>query len=114
MAAKIKCNDKVIILTGKDKGKVGIVKSTLSKNKVIVNGINIVKKHQKPIPDQNIPGGIIEKELGIHISNVAIFNTFTEKSDRIGFRFEKGKKIRFFKSNKKKLNNLEIDNGKIV
>lgn len=114
MAVKIKCNDKVIILAGKDKGKIGIVKSKISKNKIIVNGINIVKKHQKPIPNQNIVGGIINKESGIHISNVAIFNTFTKKSDRIGFKFEKGKKIRFFKSNKKLLDNMESDNDKIT
>jgi len=108
MAAKIRCNDKVIILTGKDKGKISIVRKVLSKNKVIVDNVNVVKKHQKSVPAQNKPGGIISKELGIHISNIAIFNSITKKSDRIGFRFEKGKKIRFFKSNKKMLNNIGL------
>ncbi|HXK00332.1 MAG TPA: 50S ribosomal protein L24 [Buchnera sp. (in: enterobacteria)] len=108
MAAKIRCNDKVVVLTGKDKGKIGIVKKILSKNKVIVDGVNLVKKHQKSVPAQNKPGGIISKELGIHISNVAIFNSITKKSDRIGFRFENSKKVRFFKSNKKTLNNMEL------
>ena len=114
MAKKIRRNDKIIILTGKDKGKIGIIKSRISNNKIIINGINVVKKHQKPIPNQNITGGIIKKELGLHISNVAIFNNSTEKLDRIGFRFEQKKKVRFFKSNKKTLKNLESNNGKIV
>lgn len=108
MANKIRCNDKVIILAGKDKGKIGIVKILLSSNRIIVEGVNVVKKHQKSVPAQNKPGGIISKELGIHISNVAIFNSITEKADRIGFRFEKGKKVRFFKSNKKTLHNVGL------
>lgn len=108
MANKIRCNDKVIILAGKDKGKIGIVKRLLSSNRIIVEGVNVVKKHQKSIPAQNKPGGIISKELGIHISNVAIFNSITEKADRIGFRFEEGKKVRFFKSNKKTLHNVGL------
>jgi len=101
MASKLRRNDEVIILTGKDKGKKGIIKNILSLNKVIINGLNLVKKHQKPIPSQNKVGGIIEKEAPIHISNIAILNPESNKSDRIGFRFEKGKKVRFFKSNKK-------------
>ncbi|CAL4043911.1 50S ribosomal protein L24 [Buchnera aphidicola] len=107
MAAKIRCNDKVIVLSGRDKGKISIVKKVLSNNKLIVDGINLVKKHQKSIPAKNKPGGIISKESGIHVSNLAIFNSTTEKADRIGFRFEKGKKVRFFKSNNKTLNNME-------
>lgn len=105
MAAKIRCNDKIIVLTGKDKGKISIVKKVLSENRVIVDGVNLVKKHQKAVPAQNKSGGIVSKELGIHVSNIAIFNSITKKSDRIGFRFEEGKKVRFFKSNKKTLNN---------
>ncbi|MCW5196410.1 50S ribosomal protein L24 [Buchnera aphidicola (Pemphigus obesinymphae)] len=108
MANKIRCNDKVVILAGKDKGKIGIVKRLLSSNRIIVEGINVVKKHQKSVPAQNKPGGIISKESGIHISNVAIFNSITEKADRIGFRFEEGKKVRFFKSNKKNLHNVGL------
>ncbi|AEO08845.1 50S ribosomal protein L24 [Buchnera aphidicola str. Ak (Acyrthosiphon kondoi)] len=101
MASKLRRNDAVIILTGKDKGKTSTIKDILSVNKVIVNGLNLIKKHQKPVPSQNKSGGILEKEAPIHISNIAILNPETNKSDRIGFRFEKGKKVRFFKSNRK-------------
>ncbi|AEO08282.1 50S ribosomal protein L24 [Buchnera aphidicola] len=101
MASKLRRNDAVIILTGKDKGKKSNIKKILSSNKAIVNKINLIKKHQKPIPSQNQNGGIIEREAPIHISNLAIFNPESNKSDRVGFRLEEGKKIRFFKSNKK-------------
>ncbi|QCI17890.1 50S ribosomal protein L24 [Buchnera aphidicola (Acyrthosiphon lactucae)] len=101
MASKLRRNDSVIIITGKDKGKTGIIKSFLSLKKVIINGLNLIKKHQKPIPSQNKNGGIVEKEAPIHISNIAILNPESNKSDRIGFRFEEGKKVRFFKSNSK-------------
>ncbi|AAM68037.1 50S ribosomal protein L24 [Buchnera aphidicola] len=101
MALKLRRNDEIIILTGKDKGKKGIIKNILSSNKAIVNGLNLVKKHQKPLPSQNKNGGILEKEAPIQISNIAIFNPELKKADRIGFRFEEGKKVRFFKSNKK-------------
>ncbi|QFQ32315.1 50S ribosomal protein L24 [Buchnera aphidicola] len=99
MAFKFRQNDEVIILTGKEKGKKSFIKNILSSNKVIVQGLNLVKKHQKPIPSQNKNGGIIEKEAPIHISNIAILNPESKKSDRVGFRFEEGKKVRFFKSN---------------
>ncbi|MGK2959608.1 MAG: 50S ribosomal protein L24 [Candidatus Malihini olakiniferum] len=98
MAAKIRRDDKVIILTGKDKGKRGKVKTVLSSGKIVIEGINLVKKHQKPIPALNQPGGIVEKEAAIQLSNVALFNAATGKADRVGFRFEGGKKVRFFKS----------------
>ncbi|MDT9587644.1 MAG: 50S ribosomal protein L24 [Candidatus Arsenophonus melophagi] len=101
MATKIRCDDDVIVLTGKDKGKRGKVKQVLASRKVIVEKINLVKKHQKPLPALNQPGGIIEKEAAIDISNVAIFNVNTGKADRVGFRFQEGKKVRFFKSNSK-------------
>ena len=91
MAAKIRRDDEVIVITGKDKGKRGKVKNVLSAGKV--------KKHQKPVPALNQPGGIVEKEAAIQVSNVAIFNATTGKADRVGFRFEDGKKVRFFKSN---------------
>ncbi|MGP1953893.1 MAG: 50S ribosomal protein L24 [Arsenophonus sp. NC-TX2-MAG3] len=100
MATKIRRNDDVIVLAGKDKGKRGKVKQVLSSGKIIVEGINLVKKHQKPIPAMNQPGGIIEREAAIDVSNVAIFNVArTGKADRVGFRIEDGKKVRFFKSN---------------
>lgn len=99
MARKIKCNDDVVVLTGRDRGKRGKVKFILTKkNQVIVTGVNLVKKHQKPIPDRNQPGSILKKEAPIDLSNVAIFNPILKKSDRVGFKKDKGKKVRFFKS----------------
>jgi large subunit ribosomal protein L24 len=98
VADKIRRNDEVIVISGKDKGKKGKV-TKVSAGKVVVEGINIVKKHQKPVPALGQKGGIVEKELAINSSNVAIFNTATGIADRVGFRFEEGKKIRFFKSN---------------
>ncbi|MFB6434996.1 MAG: 50S ribosomal protein L24 [Candidatus Malihini olakiniferum] len=100
MAVKIRRNDEVIVLTGKDKGKRGKVKNVLSSSKILVEGINLVKKHQKPVPTLNQIGSIIEKEAAIQLSNVALFNSETGKASRVGFRFEAGKKIRFFKSTK--------------
>ena len=100
MANKIRRDDAVVVLTGKDKGKTGkALKVLVAEDRVYVSGINFVKKHQKPIPALNTPGGIVEKEASIHVSNVAIFNPKTGKADRVGFRFEDGKKVRFFKSN---------------
>lgn len=98
MAAKIRRGDEIIVLVGKDKGKKGKVSKVLATGKVIVEGINLVKKHQKPIPQMGVLGGIVEKEAAIEISNVALFNEATGKADRVGFRFEDGKKVRFFKS----------------
>lgn len=100
MASKIRRDDEVIILAGKDKGKTGKVTRVLvEKSKVFVDGVNLVKKHQKPVPQLQQPGGIVEKEAPIHVSNVAIVNPATGKADRVGFRMEDGKKVRFFKSN---------------
>ncbi|URJ30252.1 50S ribosomal protein L24 [Blochmannia endosymbiont of Camponotus sp.] len=99
-AAKIKRNDEVIILSGKDKGKKGKVKHIFyDKGRAIVTGINLIKKHQKPNPNKNQPGGIIEKEASVDLSNIAIFNTTLNKADRVGFKIKNGKKIRIFKSN---------------
>jgi large subunit ribosomal protein L24 len=95
---KIKCNDEVIVITGKDKGKRGTVSRLVGDNKVIVSGINIIKKHTKPNPNAGIAGGIVEKEAAMDISNVAIFNPETSKADRVGFLVEEGKKKRIFKS----------------
>ncbi|MCM2681424.1 50S ribosomal protein L24 [Echinimonas agarilytica] len=100
MAAKIRKGDEIIVLAGKDKGKRGEVEQVLVEaNKVVVKGVNLVKKHQKPNPYQQVEGGIIEKEAPLHISNVAIYNAETGKADRVGFRVEDGKKVRIFKSN---------------
>ncbi|QDP02485.1 50S ribosomal protein L24 [Thalassotalea sp. PS06] len=100
MASKIHQNDEVVILAGKDKGKSGKVTKVLpAEGKVFVEGINLVKKHQKAVPQLEQAGGIITKEAAIDVSNVAIKNPATGKADRVGFRFEDGKKVRFFKSN---------------
>ncbi|KFZ36368.1 50S ribosomal protein L24 [Shewanella mangrovi] len=99
MAAKIRRDDEVIVLAGKDKGKRGKVTDVLSTGQLIVAGVNLVKKHQKPNPQLGVTGGIIDKEAPIQASNVAIFNPATGKADRVGFRIEDGKKVRFFKSN---------------
>ncbi len=100
MANKIRRDDEVIVIAGKDKGKRGKVTQVLvEEGKVIVEGVNLVKKHQKPNPYLQIQGGIIEREAAVDASNVAIFNSETGKADRVGFREEDGKKVRFFKSN---------------
>ncbi|RJG50688.1 50S ribosomal protein L24 [Motilimonas pumila] len=99
MAAKIIRDDEVIVLAGKDKGKTGKVTKVLPNGKVFVEGVNIIKKHTKANPQAGVAGGIVEKEAAIDVSNVAILNPTTGKADRIGFRIEDGKKVRFFKSN---------------
>lgn len=97
---KIKKGDEVILLTGRDKGKRGTVLKLMDDNKVLVERINVAKKHQKPVPAKDISGGIIEKEMPVHISNVALYNPETDKGDRVGFRvLEDNRKVRYFKSN---------------
>jgi len=96
---KIKKNDDVIVIAGKDKGNRGNVLRVLGEY-LLVGGINKVKKHQKPNPVKGLAGGIVEKELPIHISNVAVFNAATNKGDRVGIKtLEDGRKVRVFKSN---------------
>jgi large subunit ribosomal protein L24 len=96
---KIKKNDDVIVIAGKDKGNRGAVVSVLGDH-LLIGGINKVKKHQKPNPVKGLAGGIVEQEAPIHISNVAIFNAATKKADRVGFKtLEDGHKVRVFKSN---------------
>jgi large subunit ribosomal protein L24 len=95
---KIKRDDEVIILAGKDKGKRGKVRKVLDNDKVIVSGINMVKKHTRPNPQAGVAGGIVEKEAPIQVSNVAIFNPSTNKADRVGFRVDGDDKVRIFKS----------------
>ena len=99
MANKIRRDDEIIVLTGKDKGKQGkVLKVIPAANRLIVEGVNLIKKHQKPNPQLGEAGGIVEKEASIHVSNVAIYNSKTGKADRVGFRLEGEKKVRFFKS----------------
>ena len=100
---KIRREDEIIVLTGKDKGKRGKVQRILDERRIVVSGINMIKKHQKPNPQANVAGGIIEKEAAIQISNVAIFNSATNKADRVGFKVEDGKKSRIFKSSGEKI-----------
>lgn len=97
---KIKRGDDVIVITGKDRGKRGTVLTVLANDKVLVEGINMVRKHQKPNPMRGEAGGIVDKAMPIHVSNVAIFNPASQKADRVGFKvLESGDKVRIFKSN---------------
>jgi large subunit ribosomal protein L24 len=97
---KIRKGDDVVVLAGKDKGKRGAVVRRVDAERVVVEGVNRVKKHTKPNPVKGQVGGIVEKEMPIHVSNVALFNPVTQKADRVGFKvLEDGKKVRFFKSN---------------
>jgi large subunit ribosomal protein L24 len=97
---KIRKGDKVIVNTGKDKGKQGIVSDLIGENRVVVEGLNMVKKNTKPNPGKGDQGGIISKEMPLDISNIAIFNNVTSKADKVTFKTLKdGKKIRIFKSN---------------
>jgi large subunit ribosomal protein L24 len=97
---KIRKGDEVVVTTGKDKGKRGTVLRLLDTGHILVEGANKVKKHAKPNPMKGVSGGIIEKEMPLDISNVALFNKATQKADRVGFKFlGDGKKVRVFKSN---------------
>lgn len=96
---KIRRSDDVVVIAGRDKGRRGKVLNVLSDDRLLVAGVQMVKKHQKPNPQVGKPGGIVEREAPIHVSNVAIYNPSTGKPDRVGFRMiEDGKKIRVFKS----------------
>ncbi len=97
---KIKKGDEVIVIAGKDKGSRGTVVRMASNDRIVVEGVNMVKKHQKPNPMSGQPGGIIEKEAPLHISNVALYNHAAGKADRVGIKsLEDGRKVRYFKSN---------------
>ena len=103
--SKIKKGDNVVVIAGRDKGKRGDVARVVDDTHVVVNGVNQVKRHTKPNPMKNQPGGIVTKEVPIHVSNVAIWNPVTQKPDRIGFKLlEDGRKLRFFKSNGEQIN----------
>jgi large subunit ribosomal protein L24 len=102
---KIRKGDNVVVIAGKDKGKRGDVAKYVDDSHVIVNGVNTVRRHTKPNPMKNQPGGIVSKEMPIHVSNVAIWNPVTQKADRIGFRLmPDGRKLRFYKSNGEQIN----------
>ncbi len=96
---KLRQGDEVVVLTGKDKGKQGKILSVIDQERVLVEGVNRAKKHQKGNPNLGVQGGIIDKDMPINISNVALYNPETKKADRVGFKFlEDGKKVRYFKS----------------
>ena len=97
---RIKKGDEVVVIAGKDKGRRGTVVKGLTDDRVVVENVNIVHKHQRPNPQQGVPGGIIEKEAPLHTSNVMLWNPATQKGDRIGYRtLGDGRKVRYFKSN---------------
>lgn len=96
---RIRKGDQIIVISGKDKGRQGTVLN-VGDDRVLVETINMVKKHAKANPTQGVEGGIIEKEMPLHVSNVMLFNPITKKGDRVGFKvLEDGRKVRYFKSN---------------
>jgi len=97
---KIKKGDSVVVIAGRDKGKRGEVSRIVDAGHVLVNGVNTAKRHTRPNPLKNQPGGIVSLELPIHVSNIAIWNPVAQKADRVGVRtLDDGRKVRFFKSN---------------
>jgi large subunit ribosomal protein L24 len=97
---KIVKNDQVVVIAGKDKGRRGNITQVLTNGKLLIQGVNLAKKHQKGNPNAGVAGGIIEKEMPMDASNVMLLNPATDKGDRVGFKIlEDGKKVRYFKSN---------------
>ena len=97
---RIRKGDTVVVMVGKDRGRQGTVLRMLSGNRVVVEGLNLVKRHTKPNPQAGLQGGIVEREAPLDLSNVQIYNPTTQRPDRVGFRsLEDGRKVRFFKSN---------------
>ena len=97
---KIRKGDQVYVLSGRDRGKRGTVLRVYPDQRLVVEGVNLVKRHTKPNPQLGTPGGIVEKEVPLQTSNVALYNPATQKPDRVGFRsLEDGRKVRYFKSN---------------
>jgi len=99
---RLKKGDDVVIIAGKDKGRRGTIVAVFSEeNRIVVEGVNLVKRHVKPNPNKGVEGGIVEKEASIHASNVALYNPATKKADRVGIKLveDGNKKVRYFKSN---------------
>ncbi len=97
---RIRKGDDVIVTTGRDKGKRGTVLRIVDAEHVVVDGANRVKKHQRPIPMKGVTGGIVDKDMPLHVSNVALYNPATKKGDRVGVRvLEDGRRVRYYKSN---------------
>ncbi|MFO1418795.1 MAG: 50S ribosomal protein L24 [Methylotetracoccus sp.] len=96
---KIRKGDQVVVVAGRDRGKRGTVLSVGNDDRVLVEGINLVKKHQRPVPMRSIEGGIVERPMPIHISNIALFNAATNRPEKVGFRLlADGRKVRYFKA----------------
>lgn len=100
---KIKKDDEVVVIAGRDKGRRGDVQQVMKDGRLIVAGVNMVKKHTRPNPNTNERGGIVDQEAPIQASNVAIWNHEEEKADRVGFKLEEGKKLRVFRSTGKEI-----------
>lgn len=97
---KIKKGDEVVVVAGKDKGRRGTVLRVLAEERLVVEGVNVARKHVRPNPQQGVQGGIVDKEMPLHRSNVMLWNPVTQKGDRIGIKaLEDGRRVRFFKSN---------------
>jgi len=97
---KIRKGDEVVVIAGKDNGRRGTVLRVYPDERVLVEGVNVAKKHQRPNPNAGVPGGIVDREMPLHISNVMVYNPQTKKGDRIGIRtLEDGSRVRYFKSN---------------
>ncbi|HEX5093697.1 MAG TPA: 50S ribosomal protein L24 [Burkholderiales bacterium] len=97
---RIRKGDEVVVITGRDKGKRGTVLRRVGADHLVVEGVNRVKKHQRPNPMKGLTGGIVDKDMPIHVSNIALFNPQTQKADRVGFKqLDDGRKVRVFKSN---------------
>lgn len=97
---RIRKGDEVVVIAGRDKGRRGVVLRVLPDDRVVVENVNVVKRHQRPNPARGVPGGIIDMEAPIHVSNVMLWNPATQKGDRVGFRvLADGRKVRYFKSN---------------
>ena len=96
---RLRKGDQVVVISGKDKGRQGTVLKVMADDQVLVESINMVKKHTKPNPMQGVEGGIVDKEMPLHVSNVMLFNPVANKGDRVGFKvLEDGRKVRYFKS----------------
>ncbi len=97
---RIRKGDEIVVIAGRDKGKRGTVLRRVDDEHVVVEGVNRVKKNQRPNPMKGVTGGIVDKDMPIHVSNIALFNPTTQKADRVGFKtLEDGRKVRVFKSN---------------
>ena len=97
---KIRKGDEIVVIAGKDKGKRGTILTRVDAEHVVVEGVNRAKKHVKPNPVKGVVGGVVDKDMPLHVSNVSLYNPATQKADRVGFKqLEDGTKVRFFKSN---------------